>query len=119
MPHCIVEYAVPLAEIIDISELVNAAHQGAIASGLFDTKAIKTRAHPCEHFIVGDDSDNSIDMFVHITLSIMPGRTHKQKNELLESVAGAIASITEQVHSLTIEVRDINQQDYFKKIIKR
>ncbi|NRB22526.1 5-carboxymethyl-2-hydroxymuconate Delta-isomerase [Shewanella sp.] len=114
MPHCLIEYASPLAELIDISELVNATHKGAIASGLFESKAIKTRAHGCDHFLVGEESSN---LFVHITISIMPGRSDEQKKGLLTCVAEHLAPLTPKVQSLTIELRDINQQHYFKQLV--
>ena len=104
----------PLAELIDISELVKATHKGAIASGLFESKAIKTRAHRCDHFFVGEETSN---LFVHITISIMPGRSDEQKNGLLTCVAEHLAPLTTKVPSLTIELRDINQQHYFKKLV--
>ncbi len=62
MPHCVVEYSASLARSIDIAELVRGTHQGAIASQLFDPMAVKTRSHPCEHFLVGTDPD---DQFIH------------------------------------------------------
>ena len=53
MPHCVIEYSAPLAEQIDIIKLVKATHQGAVDSGLFETSAIKTRAHRCDDFLIG------------------------------------------------------------------
>ncbi|WP_076415377.1 5-carboxymethyl-2-hydroxymuconate Delta-isomerase [Shewanella sp. UCD-KL12] len=114
MPHCTIEYASPLAKLIDIAELVNDTHKGAIASGLFEPKAVKTRAHCCEQFFVGEECTN---LFVHITISIMPGRSDEQKAGLLKSVAEQLTRLTTHVQSLTIEVRDINQQHYFKQLV--
>ena len=43
MPHCIIEYSAPLAAQIDIDELVQSVHQGALASELFEPSAVKSR----------------------------------------------------------------------------
>ncbi|MPY26559.1 5-carboxymethyl-2-hydroxymuconate Delta-isomerase [Shewanella psychropiezotolerans] len=113
MPHCVIEYSAPLAEQIDISKLVKATHQGAVDSGLFETSAIKTRAHRCDDFLIGDDPKNS---FIHIRLSIMPGRSHEQKTVLLEQVYSKVSTLTAGVNSVTMEVLDIDRQNYFKAL---
>ncbi|MGS0682791.1 5-carboxymethyl-2-hydroxymuconate Delta-isomerase [Shewanella sp. 125m-7] len=113
MPHCTIEYSAPLAEVLSIEALVTASHRGLIEAELFEAKAIKTRAYPCDFFQVGDDVDGQ---FIHLNIAIMPGRTDEQKALLIERVYDAIALISAAVNSVTIEVVDINQQHYFKAL---
>ncbi|WP_108946969.1 5-carboxymethyl-2-hydroxymuconate Delta-isomerase [Shewanella halifaxensis] len=113
MPHCSIEYSAQLSEIISIEALVEACHRGLIESGLFEAKAIKTRAYRCEFYRVGEDASNQ---FIHLNIAIMPGRSDEQKALLLERVYDAIALITAAVSSVTIEVTELQQQHYFKAI---
>ncbi|AQS35682.1 5-carboxymethyl-2-hydroxymuconate isomerase [Shewanella psychrophila] len=113
MPHCVIEYSAPLAELIDIPKLVKETHQGAIDSGLFESKAIKIRAHRCDDFLMGTEPD---DNFIHIRLSIMPDRSNEQKTVLLERIYANIVALTSDVNSVTIEILDIDSQHYFKAL---
>ncbi|MCL1146639.1 5-carboxymethyl-2-hydroxymuconate Delta-isomerase [Shewanella sp. 10N.261.52.F9] len=111
MPHCTIEYAAPLADVLSVEALVTACHRGLIESQLFEPSAIKTRALRCDYFQVGEDESGS---FIHLNIAIMPGRTDEQKSLLLERVYDAIALITSAVSSVTIEVVDIQHKHYFK-----
>jgi len=113
MPHCIIEYSAPLAQSVDIKQLVQLVHHGAINSGLFERSAIKTRAIRCDEYQVGD---NHLGSFIHITIKIMPGRTDDQKSHLLSAVYDSIVADTAEVCSLTLEVIDINATAYAKHL---
>ncbi|MCE9789951.1 5-carboxymethyl-2-hydroxymuconate Delta-isomerase [Shewanella chilikensis] len=112
MPHCIIEYSAPLAQQLSIAKLVQAVHQGAIDSGLFTPSAIKSRAHACEHFLVGEDSAQS---FIHVRLAIMPGRTDEQKQALTRSVFAALEPIAAKADSVSLEVTELHQPSYLKR----
>lgn len=114
MPHCIIEYSAPLAQQFDINALVQAVHQGAINSALFESSAIKSRSYGSEHSQIGMLADGS---FIHLTFRIMPGRTDAQKQHLTQSVYQAMASLTASVNSITMEVHDLVPEHYFKRSI--
>ncbi|WOT06482.1 5-carboxymethyl-2-hydroxymuconate Delta-isomerase [Shewanella youngdeokensis] len=109
MPHCVIEYAKPLKHVISIEALVEASHLALLNSGLFEPQSIKTRAQSVEHFRVGDDCENT---FVHLHIAMMPGRNEEQKALLLARLYEAISLITNVVNSVTIEIVDIEQQNY-------
>ncbi len=50
-----------------------------------------------------------------ISVAIMPGRTDEQKALLLNCIAQQLEPFTPEVQSVTIEVRDINKQHYYKQ----
>ena len=52
MPDCIVEYSKRLSDKIEVKKIVEAAHNGANKSELFDGSKVKTRATPIEHQIL-------------------------------------------------------------------
>ncbi len=113
MPHCIIEYSASLAETLAIDELVQVVHQGAIASGLFEASAVKTRAYESQHNQIGLLIDAR---FIHITFKIMPGRTDEQKSLLTETVYQHLRPLVQQVNSVTMEVLDLAKANYFKRI---
>ncbi|MCG9697062.1 5-carboxymethyl-2-hydroxymuconate Delta-isomerase [Shewanella sp. Isolate11] len=113
MPHCIIEYSAALTDKLDVSDLVQAVHQGAIACGLFEPSAVKTRSYPSQHNQVGLLTDGS---FVHITFKIMPGRSEEQKQLLTQTVYQHLNELAENVNSITMEVLDIAKSSYFKRL---
>ena len=86
MPHLIIEYSEEIAGDVDLDALVDAAHGGAMASGLFPEYDIKTRAIAYARHRTGQTRDS----FVHLTLRLLSGRDDAQKAALSESVLGAI-----------------------------
>lgn len=113
MPHCLVEYAKELEDQVAISALVQAVFQGALSSGLFEASQIKTRAQAFEHYLVADKKA----AFVHVTLSILSGRTGEQKAQLSMQVLNQLKSLSLHQASLTVEVRDLDKTCYAKAII--
>ncbi|WP_258405179.1 5-carboxymethyl-2-hydroxymuconate Delta-isomerase [Shewanella mesophila] len=111
MPHCIIEYSAPLAAQIDINELLQSVHQGALASELFEPSAVKTRGYASQNSQVGLLADGS---FIHIIFKIMPGRTDGQKKHLTEVVYQQISNLTLGISSLTMEVLELESAHYFK-----
>ncbi|WP_394228997.1 5-carboxymethyl-2-hydroxymuconate Delta-isomerase [Shewanella colwelliana] len=111
MPHCIIEYSASLETDIDIAQLVEAVHKGAIDSALFDAAAVKSRCIPVSHSKVGMLADGR---FIHITFKIMPGRSTEQKQLLSNSVYRQIVILNQSVDSLTMEVLELDRRNYFK-----
>ncbi|OUS12214.1 hypothetical protein A9Q97_06395 [Rhodospirillales bacterium 47_12_T64] len=109
MPHCIIEYAVPLAEEGIISQLVDDVFDAAAKSGLFDTAAIKVRAIPFSAYKTGADQQ----LYVNTTVKLLPGRTAEQKESLGKSVLQAKQGLLEGKALLSVEVVDISSS-YFK-----
>ena len=112
MPHCIVEYAEPLEEIIDPSELVALIHHGAAGTELFDPRQLKTRAVAYRNYINGCGSE----LFVTVTFRMLSGRTGAQKKQLTDRVLAALESIDSNSIVMTVEVRDMDREAYSKTI---
>ncbi|MGO1120383.1 5-carboxymethyl-2-hydroxymuconate Delta-isomerase [Rhodovibrionaceae bacterium A322] len=109
MPHCIIEYSAPLADDLDITDLVTAVHQGALASGLFAEKDIKTRAvaYPHSHNGTGDRPH------VATTVKLLPGRDGEKKEKLGKSVLSSLHDCLGDKASSSVEIADLPQA-YFK-----
>ncbi|QSX35081.1 5-carboxymethyl-2-hydroxymuconate Delta-isomerase [Shewanella avicenniae] len=112
MPHVIIEYSANVADELDIAELVQTAHKAAIATGLFNPDAVKSRAHQCHHFTLGT---GKIDSFIHINVRMLPGRTLEQQQLLTQTLFDAVNAFAPAVGGLSVETTDLASESYRKK----
>ncbi len=113
MPHCIIEYAEEVAAEVDIDELVEAVHLGAMDSGLFPEYDIKTRAIAYAHHRTGQTRDS----FVHVTVHLLDGRDDAQKAGLSEGVLARIEPMLPGVVSVGVEICDMHRASYRKRVL--
>ena len=113
MPHLIIEYSEDIAGNIAIETLIDAVHDGAMASGLFPEYDIKTRAISYAHHRMGQTHDS----FVHVAVHLLSGRNEAQKAVLSESVLGKIEPLLPQVASVGVEICDIHRDSYRKRVL--
>ena len=113
MPHIIIEYSAGVEKQIDIGRLMEAAHNGAMASELFPEYDIKTRACAYQHHRTGQTTDS----FVHITLHLLSGRSDEQKAQLSEGVLAAIEPLLPEVVSVGVEICDMHRDSYRKRVL--
>ncbi|NCT41337.1 MAG: hypothetical protein GW778_06735 [Alphaproteobacteria bacterium] len=114
MPHIIVEYSDHLA--LDIPALLTALHDDLAARDTVTKAAIKTRAIPIEHCVIGDD--DSANSFLHIALKLLPGRDDALKKEMaqgLHDVASAhLKRPQNPQYSVTAECITLDAASYIK-----
>ncbi len=108
MPHLIIEYAQELASADQVSEMLDAVHDAAYATGLFEPSHIRTRAIPVEFYRTGTGRAP----FVHAQLRIHSGRDTAQKRVLSDAVLNALRNQEWAAHSITVEVVDMDKQTY-------
>ncbi len=113
MPHCIIEYAQDVERRVPVDRLLEAVHQGALASGLFREEDIKTRALSYRHYRVGRARTD----FVHVTVRLLSGRTAEQRAALSQSVLNALQGLGLTMISLTVEVQEIERESYAKAVV--
>ncbi|RDV25462.1 5-carboxymethyl-2-hydroxymuconate Delta-isomerase [Alteromonas aestuariivivens] len=111
MPHCVIEYARPIETQLSPSSIVSTVHNAALGSGLFSPAAIKTRAVACEYYLVGGKDAE----FIHVTLSILEGRSDEQKSALSVSILEALCALTDDSVALSVDVQDMNKSCYAKR----
>ena len=114
MPHLIIEYSEEIAGRVDLDALVDAAHDGAMASGLFPEYDIKTRAIGFTRHRMGQTRDS----FVHVSVHLLSGRDEAQKAALSETLLGTILPLVPQVVSVGVEIVDIHRASYRKRVLK-
>ena len=113
MPHVIIEHSDDVAGQIEINLLIDAVHNGTLASELFPEYDIKTRAIAYSQHRTGQTRDS----FVHVAVHLLSGRDDAQKARLSESVLAAIEPLLPQVVSVGVEICDIHRESYRKRVL--
>jgi len=113
MPHIIIEYSEDVADTVDIRDIVDAAHDGAMNSDLFPEYDIKTRAVGYQFHRTGQTRDS----FVHVTLHLLDGRSDAQKAMLSEAVLGSVEPLLPGVVSVGVEIVDMHRASYRKRVL--
>ncbi len=111
MPHIIVSYAKEIEDQTAPKKLVEAAWEGAAASGLFGKKDIKARALPVVDYITGE-SDKP---FIHVDVKLLPGRTDEQKAALNKLVLDYLVAVVDENIEITVNASDLAKASYAKR----
>jgi 5-carboxymethyl-2-hydroxymuconate isomerase len=118
MPHLIVEYSANLDGRIQIDELLRKVHEAALASGIFQIGAVRTRAERRDQYIVADG--NPENSFVTIWARIAPGRDAESRRRFGKAVFDAVCNHLQEVYetsplSISLEVQEIDTTAVFRK----
>ena len=111
MPHITIEYSANVEKDVDVRGLVHAIHEVALASGVFEVAAVRTRAERRDVYEIADgDPDNA---FIHVELKVAPGREVAVRQGVAKSVLDALAKLTEARAArsglaLSVEVHEID-----------
>ncbi len=114
MPHLVMEYSNSVEERVNIQRLLEDLHHVAIQSGVFDAPSLKSRAHRYHDWLIGELAD-SVD-FIHVTFELLDGRSAEQKRELSRMLMQVLQEQASHVHSLTINIRDMDRE-CFQKVV--
>ena len=114
MPHCIIDYSEDVAAEVDIEQLLEAVHLGAMDSGLFPEYDIKTRANAFSYHRTGQTRDS----FVHVVVHLLDGRDDAQKRRLSECVLARIEPMLAGVISVGVEIADMHRASYRKRVLE-
>ncbi len=115
MPNLVLEYSNSVEERVNIQGLLEDLHQAVLNCGLFEASSVKSRTLRCHHWLIGDVGDS--EDFIHISFELVSGRTSEQKRELSNQLMEILESQASHVYSLTIDIRDMDNQG-FAKIIR-
>lgn len=110
MPHLIIEYARDMNIDDKVPAMLNAVHNAAVSTGLFDEGNIKVRALPLEYYRFGKGRDP----FVHAQLRIQMGRNPEQKKNLSNTVLKALCDQGLPTGMITVEVVEMDTTSYAK-----
>ncbi len=117
MPHIILEYSANILDDADFPHMFAQLHSLVAEHGKCRLDDIKSRAIGCEHYRVGDgDARNA---FAHLTLCVLEGRDAEMLQNLGEACLELMQtfygnSLAEQRCDLTVEIRPMRRDSYFK-----
>lgn len=118
MPHFTLEYSANLDGVVDMTELCREVLKTALASGVFETGAVRVRAIRCDAYAIADGKpENS---FVDVSLRMAVGRDLAVRKRLGDQVFEAMTQFLAlrfpaQHFALSFEIREIDPQLSWKK----
>jgi 5-carboxymethyl-2-hydroxymuconate isomerase len=118
VPHITLEYSANLDGRIAIGALCERVLEAALATGVFETGAVRVRAVRCEAYAIADRHPENA--FVDGSLRMGRGRDAATRKEVGEAIFDAMAGFlepqfAEDHFALSFEVREIDSDLSFKK----
>lgn len=118
MPHVTIEYSANLDGRVDVGALCSRVRSNMLATGLFETGAVRIRALRCEHYAIADELPENA--FLDMSLRIGAGRSAEDKKRAGEAIFAAVsqelAPLFETPHfALSLEIREIDPDLSWKK----
>jgi 5-carboxymethyl-2-hydroxymuconate isomerase len=110
MPHIVVEYSDNLANEIKSSKITALLHKAVVDSGLFAPDAVKARSIGYSDYVLTGD----IKSFVHVTVSILGGRTVEQRKALNDSIFELVGKTIPNAEKVSADIREMDGAIYRK-----
>ncbi len=112
MPHFVIEHSADLDRDDAIDRAIELCHEAGAQSGVMNPNDIKARALSYRRFRFA----GGIESFIHVTVSLLEGRTDAQKEALAVLVRDRLSARFDDVDSISIDVRDMNPVAYKKRL---
>ncbi|EGP06420.1 5-carboxymethyl-2-hydroxymuconate delta isomerase [Bradyrhizobiaceae bacterium SG-6C] len=112
MPHIVCHYSAT-PDMPPMREVMQAIHEAAAATGIVKAEDLKIRALPFTDYLVAGEQRS----FFHVALYLLAGRTPAQKEHLSTELRKSLAGILVSVHSISIDIRDMDPQAYKKRLL--
>jgi 5-carboxymethyl-2-hydroxymuconate isomerase len=111
MPHIIAEYTEELD--IDLNKFTIMLHHTLSLQETIKEESIKTRLIPVQASVVGTKDSNNL--FIHICLKLLPGRSNEQKSTMAQALyTAAKMFLADDSISLSVETCELHAQSYVK-----
>ncbi len=112
MPHFVIEHANCLDGAAEAQMAMELALECGATCGFMEREHIKVRMMRCENILFGDGRAS----FIHVTISLLSGRTDQQKESLAISLRSALVECFAHAQSISIDIRDMNPVSYKKHL---
>ncbi|SEQ60396.1 5-carboxymethyl-2-hydroxymuconate Delta-isomerase [Thalassovita taeanensis] len=113
MPHFVIEYFAPEAELIDKQALLSTTLDIAASSGIMQREDIKVRLLPSEAILFGDGRRS----FIHVTISLLAGRKPDDKLSLTTTLTRALRAICPKIEAISADIRNMDPDCYKKTLV--
>ncbi|MCB8821125.1 5-carboxymethyl-2-hydroxymuconate Delta-isomerase [Microvirga rosea] len=120
MPQITLEFTENIAKLVDYRSVALGLHDLLVKEISCSLEDCKTRLAAVENYVIGDGSFD--EAFVHVTFSILSGRTQAVKESLgtkaVETIARAMPSaVAQRTIQITVEIRDLERSTYKKQVV--
>jgi len=118
MPHLTIEYSGNLENRVDVSTLVQALHDAALATGIFPEKGLRTRCAPRNAYRIADGHPDNA--FIHVVIRIGSGRDISTRRRAGDTIFAALLEATHEDQdrcplALSLEIQEIDPELSWKK----
>ena len=113
MPHFTLEYSRGVERLCDLETVMASIYEVGATSGVMNPDDIKIRALAYDTFRF----EGGIESFLHLTVSMLEGRSDQQKEHLALRLRERLAERCPSVDSISIDVRDMNPVAYKKRLL--
>lgn len=117
MPQVTIEYSANAASAFDPQTYALRVHDLLVEHVETELASCKTRLVQHDRTVIGDGA--SANAMIHVDLRILTGRTGEQKKQLGQAAFAALeAAVTKPDGlelQLTLEVRDLDRENYHKR----
>lgn len=110
MPHIVVEYSKNLADKLHESQLLQQLHRVTVESELFSPEAVKSRGIAFSDYVL----PHGHDRFVHVTVSILEGRTVEQRAGLSDALFTLARGLLPVEVMLSVNIHEMDAETYRK-----
>jgi len=114
MPHLVLEYSEPLDPMPDWAAVMGALADAVTATGIARREDLKLRATGYRHLLLADGSRS----FLHLTLSLLEGRTPDQKERLALACRACLVAACPRVDAISVDIRDMDAHAYKKRVLQ-
>ncbi|TXJ08881.1 MAG: 5-carboxymethyl-2-hydroxymuconate Delta-isomerase [Afipia sp.] len=112
MPHIVCHYSAS-PDMPPVLDVMKTLHDAAVSTGVVKAEDLKIRALPFTDYLVAGEQRS----FFHVSLYLLAGRTPQQKEHLSTALRTALAGILIGIHSISIDIRDMDPQAYKKRLL--
>lgn len=104
MPHCIIECSNNISLMMEPKTLLLTVHRIVEKCGICSPNSVKSRVFVAENYIVNNTNDD----FIHITITLLPGRTDEQKKILSTELVSCLHISLPSIQSISVIFYEID-----------
>ncbi|MCM2477390.1 hypothetical protein HGO38_28495 [Rhizobium sp. CG5] len=114
MPHFVIEHFTEDPDALDTTKVREIALRVAGECGAMDRRDVKVRTVRPDAILFGDGRRS----FIHVTISLLAGRSDDKKRALAEMLVGAYREAFGEIEAISVDVRDMNPACYKKSLVE-
>lgn len=112
MPHIVCHYARD-QKMPPIHDVLSMLHRVATSTGVVKAQDLKSRAQAFDDYLIAGERKS----FLHVAFYLLAGRTPAQKEQLSVALRQSLADAMPEVHSISIDIRDMDPDAYKKRLL--